>query len=603
MTGSKFHLQIMAILLIALALPALGISPTEIMPLDQVKPGMKGIGYTVFKNDIITTFDVEIIDVVYGNVSQDAIILGSISGGPDGITEITSGIQGMSGSPVYIDGRLIGAISSAFPWSLYPIHGITPIEEMLQILDKETQMTGANTAMTTFWRDMQLDKTPQELAQVISTRIANMLGSGDDSALPLAFSASGLSTSVVNELKGNLRMPLTSRSAPSTGGDLPLVDDFEPKPGSAVGALFISGDALMAAIGTLTYVSEEGNILAFGHNMGGWGEMEFPLISASVHTVIPRYSIGFKHASPQKVIGIITQDRTPGIAGRLGVFPEMVHIEIKLKGADSSTKSFHYKVARHQVFTPWLLMLLIKSTIHKNARSVGFMSVKYHLEATIEQQKQRLQIDDHIVEGDASAVAVCMVKPIIELYANPFKPVKLNSVKIELEVKEKKEILRLNRCYLDASAKKAGSTVMLNMELLGYDGKQIIRRLPVALPCKLKPGNIMIGIMDSQNYQAWRQRNHCGDLDVQDLPDLIEDINQRPSSDNLLIVLFKERTSLSIKGLSHPLLPTSLLSVMSQGSKDTPQQPFRYQVLSAIQKVELPGAVFGASTLELEVIE
>ena len=302
--------------------------PPPLMPIDDIQPGMKGLGKTVFAGTKIETFDVEILGVLKNQSPHGDAILAKVSGGPLPL-EKYGVIAGMSGSPIYIDGKLIGALAFAF---LYPkevmIAGITPIQEMLN----DANHPDSNPALT-----------PQATAN--NGLMDHALQAFNFAPIQTPLMVSGADQRVLALMKEQLA---AFNMFPIPAGNVSKASaqqaDTDLQPGSAIGIPLIRGDMDISAVGTVTYRDNE-KILAFGHPMFFAGNVQYPMSSAYVHLIVPNQINSFKLASPLETVGAITQDRRSGISGAIGMTPRMIplNVTVKTDGDQTASAATHRK--------------------------------------------------------------------------------------------------------------------------------------------------------------------------------------------------------------------------------------------------------------------
>ena len=325
------------------------------MPVQEIRRGMKGYGLSVFQGTKIERFSVKIIGVLRKTGSGSDLILARLKGGPLARTGV---IAGMSGSPVYIKGKLIGAVAYAWGFSKETIAGITPISEMLQTFryKKKKHHPG--------FRILGSGKT-----MLHNRSVASANASFRRVATPLVIS--GIQPGVFDLVSGEMKklgfLPVLGGSA---GGKMDTATANKLLPGSAVGVQLVGGDMNMTGIGTVTYNGPEG-ILAFGHPMMRRGFCSFPMTSAYIHTVMPSLNVSFKMGSPIRTVGTIHQDRSPAIAGTMGLKPDTIPVKLSL---NYGGKKFRYKytiIRDRQLFSRLLASVLLQHP-HREKRPDGF---------------------------------------------------------------------------------------------------------------------------------------------------------------------------------------------------------------------------------------
>ena len=326
-----------------------------ILPLKDLRAGMKGVGRTVFTGDQIEQFQADILGILDNSGPGQSIILARLSGGPLAKTGV---MQGMSGSPVYVDGKLIGAVALAFTFATEPIAGIRPIEEMLA------------TAR---------DTTPARRAGAPPpARTEFAWGSGGSKLVELAtpVSFSGFSRAAIDQFGPELRKlglePVqgalggggSSSSSKTTG------DPKKIQPGSMISVQLMTGDMAVGADGTVTHVDGD-RVYAFGHRFIAGGPTAMPFARSEVLALLPNLTTSFKISAAREHMGMITQDRNAAIAGVFGKRPTMTPITISVRGPGGPAKTYRMEMVPDRVFAPVLTQMAIFSAIDGSERTLG----------------------------------------------------------------------------------------------------------------------------------------------------------------------------------------------------------------------------------------
>src|SRR5579871_5694903 len=280
----------------------------DIFPLRDIRAGQRGVGRTVFAGSRVEDFQVEILGVLDNVGPGQSIILARLSGGP---LEDTGVMQGMSGSPVYIGGKLVGAVALGFQLAKAPIAGIRPIEEMLRV---------------------DPAATPTRVASIPRTHVVNGGARLEEIATPISFS--GFSSTTLEHFAPQLReLGMDPRQGVSSGGRISdaLGDPRQLEPGSMISVQLLTGDMAVSADGTVTAI--DGNKLyAFGHRFLAGGSTELPFARAEVLALLPNLQSSFKISQAREWMGVIRQDRNAAIAGVTGQRAQMTPLEIHVEG-------------------------------------------------------------------------------------------------------------------------------------------------------------------------------------------------------------------------------------------------------------------------------
>ena len=366
------------IILIFLAFTSSGANgQSSFFPVDQVKEGMTGIGKTAFKGKTIEEFNVEILGVLENDPSvgpKRNIILARLTGSN---LEKTGVIQGMSGSPVYVQGKLIGAVAFSFPFSTEAIAGITPIEEMMEIQNSANTSSRYSPPIP-IKKHLSLDEL-SEIFRKQSDLNPHALYEGKNlevMKIPLIFS--GFTNMAFEKSKSFFSSvgfsPIQVGYAQRTEG----AQDFPGtslKAGDPIGVQLISGDISLAATGTTTYV-EGKNVLAFGHPLYNLGPVSYAMTDANVITVVPSLSTSMKLTSTGRIIGNFSQDRGSGVFGEVGRMPDLVPLDIELFRSGKKTKDIHLNIVENKILTASLLNVAVTSIMSSEERSIGDLTLE-----------------------------------------------------------------------------------------------------------------------------------------------------------------------------------------------------------------------------------
>ncbi len=613
MSMRSFGVLSALLLLVAVSLPA----QTSHFPVDELRPGMVGVGRTVFEGDRLEEFKVSILGVLRNTIGpRRDLILARLEGGPLAKTGV---IAGMSGSPVYIDGRLVGAVSySLGQFSTEPIAGITPIAEMIDAtattaprtraarLDSPASLTPA--ALMTSLRqafavlrpfanspsDVQVFGDPS-----VSAGLAPLLR---PIATPLTLG--GFEPSVLEPLASALRdggfVPVMA-GAGGLQGPRPIVADTgRPaplRPGDPVGVNLMRGDLELGATGTVTHV--DGNrVYAFGHPFYGLGPTQFPMTRAHVFTVLPSLMNSMKIASTGEVIGTVQQDRATAIAGTLGPGPQLIPVKLTLKSSRGTTRTFNMQLANDQLFTPLLAYLSILNTLTSYERENGVASYALRGSATVKKYGELSFEDLFSGEQPSAAASASVVAPINFLLHNSFEDVELEGLNLEIDASEQPRSASLERVWVDGARVRPGSTVDLKVLLRTYRGDQVTRSVAVQIPPNAR-GSVSIMVADATRLSQWEARElQLQPLQTRGLPQMLRVLNSTRKNNRLYVRLVTRDGGAVVKGESLAALPASVLAVMESDRDGGNFRPLQSALLGEWE-VTADYAVTGSRTLTL----
>jgi hypothetical protein len=481
----------------ALALAAALAAQTPFFPLKDVRPGMRGVGRTVFSGDKIEEFQAEIIGVLDNIGPKESLILARLSGGP---LEHAGVMQGMSGSPVYIDGKLAGAVAMAFPYSKDPICGIRPIEDMMGRGTPPAASAGPSVALLA--RDLfgGFSKPVPILAGE-----ARML----DIATPISFG--GFSRGVVEAFSTQLRAlglePLQGVAAGARIGPA-MGDPAALKPGSMISVQLMSGDLSVGADGTLTYI-DGGKVWAFGHRFLGVGPTALPFARAEVVAVLPALNSSFKLSTAKEWMGLIDHDGETTISGELGRLPALAPITISVSRGGRRIDTYNMRMVDDPLLSPLLIQMAVSNALDVTERAVGASSVRMTGEVEFANAPAAVKIDsfyamDTGASGQASANAAV---PAAFVMQSGFKSLALKSVSINLDVFEQNRSLAVDGITLSRRSVRPGEDVTLTVSLAGEGGVEVTRPITYHAPIGLEPGPLYFTVSDAAaaNLADFRQ--------------------------------------------------------------------------------------------------
>ena len=586
----------------------------QLFPLEEIRPGMKGVGRTVFSGTEPEEFGVEILGVLPGfPAPRQSAIIARLTGP---LAERTGVFGGMSGSPVCIDGRLIGAIAFSFPFSKEPIAGITPIKQMIDIFERGggERNTGGNSEPRAFsftelastdWKPKLPKPAVTGAAFVapvaVNSPLVSLLGQQlQPIATPVVFG--GVSQEALAlyapQLQANGLLPVSGVGGAAAITRLAPATEKTLAPGTSVSVQLVRGDYSIAASGTVT-MRDGDKIYAFGHPFLSLGASDMPMTEASVVTVIPNANNSFKLAVPGQMVGNISQDRATGIYGKLGQAPKMIPVKINLRTSRDRTETYSYEVANDSFLTPLLLNLTVFSTITSTERSVGDATISINGKIDVVGHDPIL-VDRRFSAANAPMMAAGSVAvPVNALLTSGFENVQIGGVTLDITSSETKYAASLERISLDRTEAGRGDNVEIQAYVRTESGKQFVQRIPVQIPRDVPLGQLLVFVGDGS---ALQQGSAAQAFVPQDLSQLVGAINKVKKSDRLYVKLFRITPGAVIGTSELPNLPPSVLATLNS---DRTTGGFTPTVLSPIYEKELPPAEFviaGQQMIGLDVV-
>jgi hypothetical protein len=586
---------------------------TALMPIDEVRPGMEGVGRTIFQGADLQDFKVHILGVLKNvQAPQRNLILAKLEGGPLADTGV---IAGMSGSPVYVDGRLVGAVSySIGSFSKEPIAGITPIGEMI---DATTDAAPRRAA--TPQEKIDLPVTPEALTAALRATYARVSSFASNPAdiqsfgLPASAGSqmaallhpiatplvlSGLSSGTSDLVASMFRdSGFTAVFSGGASGDAP--ESSAPlRPGDPIGVSLLGGDAEMGATGTITHI-DGSKIYAFGHPFFNFGPTDFPMTRAHVYVTLPSLMSSFKIATMGDVVGALKQDRATAIAGTLGKGPNVIPISITLESSQGPKRTFHYTAVNDQLFTPLLSYVALFNTLGNYERNYGAVTFTVKGSAALSNHPT-LTFDD-IFTGDGAipAASTYVAGPLTMLLANDIEPLTVKGIDLTVTASEESRAATIERVWLDEVHPRAGQTVPVKVLTRSYRGAETISTVPIEIPANAA-GALTVMVTDGRQLNAIEQRDLRRSLQPQSVTQMIKTLNQTRRNNRIYVRLMTGTPGAVVNGEAMTSLPPSVLSVLEGDRSGGSFTPIRSAPMG---EWELPmdSAISGSRVLTIDL--
>lgn len=585
----------LAVLALSLAAPSRAAAPAvPVLPLADVRPGQAALVRTVFAGDSIETFEAEIVGVLPGGRAGGDVVLARATSP----RVVASGVaQGMSGSPVYVDGRLLGALSSGWAFSREPIFGITPIAEMLEVLDRPESEHPDGTSgpagvdprgAAPRFREFAWDDGPEPVGPAPAPAAPRALGlplaAGGlhPDALPFArelFAASGLTVTP----GGRARTP--ARTA-------------RVEPGAAVAVDVLRGDLNFSAIGTVTYVDGD-RVLIFGHPFFQSGEVRMPLSAASIVGVLPSLATSFKLGVPGAPIGTVTQDRRAAVAGRLGGAPALLPFRVEVS-AGGRTQRFAFEVIEDRSLLPQLVGTAAMNSVLESGGSGLQQSFRWSLTAWSGARTLRLA-DVAAGESPLGEMLSAVSAPLRFLAGNPYERCRFDSLRVAVEVTPGREQWTVRGARAAAASVRPGGTLRVSVDLERWRGERRTAELDVPVPGEFPNGRYTLWLGGGGELDRAIAGRLPSRFRPVSLADAWERLGAVHRTDRLHSALWARAPEVSSDGLDYPELPHSALAVLA--SPETAGDGARRAGWALVEgpSLDWPGVVRGEATLDIVV--
>ncbi len=533
----------------------------ETIPVSQIHEGMRGVAYTVFQGTKPEPMDVEVLGILKNaNGPKGDIILVRLGGKK---AEYTGVVAGMSGSPVYFNGKLAGAVAFRIgEMSKEPIAGVTPISEMLEISALDSTPTSVPVQVKsgpTFAAKTSGPGSPTTTTQ----GFANYLKPIDT---PLVFS--GFSEDTVQKFAGQFAsagiVPVMGvGSASDTKQPDPLL------PGSAVSAILVRGDMNIAATCTVTYIDAE-HLLACGHPLMQFGMVNLPMTKAEVLATLPSPLNAFKIVNATETVGSFVQDRHTGILGEFGKEPAMIPVTLTIHGG-TAPKSFHYEVLNNARLSPVAISTTVYNALH-GVNEYGDETT-YAMKGDISVDGfPKVKLQDMFASADGTQPAAMLAANSVgdffgRIFDNPYSTPDIKGLQLDFEVTNERRWARLESARTDVSEARPGDDILVEVLLRPYRGDAVIEHIPVRIPQSASKGSTL-HIMVSDGDMLDRARRGASGGQKLDLASTIGILNKQHVNNRVYVSVLNEDPEAMVGDKVMPALPLSVMNVMD-GMKGT----------------------------------
>jgi hypothetical protein len=573
--------------------------PKTYWDVSQIRPGMKGVGRTVMLGTKPEEFGAEVLGVMRDvNPGRD-MILCRLTGCN---LEHAGIIQGMSGSPIFIDGKLLGAVAFAWEFAKDPIAGVTPFQQMIKYVRSNDRRIAAEAMDPTRGPFHAAGRPASPILQELAGAEADAIspsplavavsGGGFGGMTPIVtpLAASGFSPRALSLLGERLRplgmAPVAGGGAPDqiirSEGDRPLL------PGSPLSVALVTGDFDLSGIGTVTHV--EGNrVYAFGHPMFSLGACEFPLMTGYIHTVYPRASVSMKMGSPLKIVGVIDTDVSTSIAGRLGVKPDLLPVFIRVKtGHYADAQSYRVRIVREPILLPHLLMSVLTSAIDTEGNLPEELTAQ--MSATFQVKGSEPITFSDTFSGPrytgplgASALFSPLASIVNVLLRNTMAPVRIESIACDVEIEAGRKVAQIESVRLLSEIIEPGHELKALVTVKPYKGNRETIECSIPIPSDFPEGQSEVVVCDAANSIRRRLRNNPSLLEPRDLEGFLRTIRVQtePKRKAVYVHIPSPERGVSIKGEDLPNLPGSVRAVFAS-KRETPTPQIRNDIIRVL---------------------
>jgi hypothetical protein len=588
---------LLAALFVWLCAPSLFARDPEIFPLSQIQPGLKGEAYTIFAGDQIEKFDLVVIGVMPNFLApKESIILVQLLGAK---VEHTGVVAGMSGSPVYIDGKLAGAISLKLgQFNKEPLAGVTPIENILSLPKGQPSALRAEALPAEAPASEQTEarlEIPSDWASRAGVSGGSFLTPIDS---PLVFS--GFSAVAIRQFE---REFAAYGLAATQGGTADArSDDANIRPGDMVSAIFLEGDMSLGASCTVTAIVD-GRVYVCGHPLFGFGPIQMPMARGRVLTTLSSEQESTKIVNVGGTIGSFSQDRVTGVVGSLGAPPKMIPIDMTIATPDGD-RHLSFRMISNPKLTPEIIGIaalngLIQSSVYGDGTTMhltGGIDIAGHSSVTLDNLFP--PVDSSIPDGLPVAIAVQSV--FQRIFTNQFETANIERVTLRMESMPERRQMTIEGAWLDKSEAEPGDTVTVRVQLRPYRGSPVIRDVRIAIPPQAPRGTSM-QILASDSGTLNRMSVVSGSqARLGNLEQLIAVLNRERRNNRLYVTLLGSSPTLVVQDKLMPNVPASQINLLDQRGGPTSSLLVR-ESAAGEWSLPLDEIVQGSTTLTIQI--
>ncbi len=581
------------IIFILLFTLTISLGSVEIFKYNKLKKGMEGEGKTIFKGTNIETFKFKILGFLENfSPGKNLIIAELFSPELNGIGVIA----GMSGSPVFIDGKIIGSVSYGFTFSKKPIAGITPIEDILKVKDYDAPEYTINISDIKINFD---EKNIRNLKNILRREIVKRINpASDEGMLPIGLlsTSKGISSQANRLLKplftpsDNLRLRTNSQKkiAPKTsvnGAD-------------AVSIPLVRGDFEYSSSGTVTYTNGK-KIYIFGHPFFNLGKVEFPLHKAEVVSVVPSYQESFKLSSTKEMIGTVTQDRFSSVMGELGKIPYMIPLHVFFKNRN---RKFDVEMINHPLLTPAMTQLSVANIFLTEIQQYGFNSLRVNGKIFIENENNIVINDLFSGANSYNEFADMLLAINFFLMNNKEKPIKIQKMDFNVEVSESVKRGQISSVLINKNEFKPGELMEIKIIIKNERGAINKESIRLKAPALKSGSKFQILVADKNEIGRFESKNIKSSFFPAKLSSLIRAINNIRKNNRIYIKIIVPKKGMFLKGYEFSNLPSGMRNVFNYNSTSGKKFEIKFSSIEDYQ-MEVPVIITGKKMFKLKIRE
>ncbi len=579
----------------------------DVMPLSEVKRGMEGYGYSIFSGSVAEKFDVEVLGIIEREMDTN-IIMVRLSNNE--WIEKGNVSKGMSGSPVFIDGKLIGAVALTYKWVKEPLGFLRPIEEMLELLDRKNlieeekkdklELVPLETVMSkNFWKDFNNSDIVEETGSIgeyldkysdivndTSKQGASSLGEPTPIITPVM--VSGISDDILDSISDEFLSYGFELISAGEGSSEPIKKnpDSDIKPGDTIGLQYMRGDINAHSIGTVTYRKDD-KVLFFGHKSLNVGKMDVPLIKGFIYTTVPLQSISFKYGRPIEEIGKATYDFKAGVVGELGTFSKMIPVSVNIKnGKVSSTNdstnseiesmNYNFEIFPNYLFFSGLFYAAVQNVFRSAISEYGEHTTEFNYSITVKNHTtdkvDTVTIKDFISSGTIESLDKLILYRVIQptqiLMHNYYADTEILSLNFEATIDHQKQVGYIEDVTIPDNKIYAGKEASVLIDISTEHGETIRKEVKVKVPEYLKEGQtIAIRVSNRKGLLSYLANKNPSLMKYGSYERLLDILSYEQDYSELVVWIASIDNGFIVEGEEYPDLPESLQNIFRNHNK------------------------------------
>ncbi len=613
MIHGHFRTLLVALAIAVAATPRLfGQNDIQFYPISQVQPGLKGVGKTIFQGQEIEEFRVDVLGVLKNATGPKRdLILARLSGGP---LEKTGVIAGMSGSPVYIDGKLLGAVAISFPFSKEPLAGITPIEEMVQVVP--TSLPGAAPAKPA--ANIRVARIPgsEEFGRLIPDEDDSLEGwvkelpstsdDGEFAGLRLPLRFGGFDSEAIRAYAPVFRRlgfePM--QGAVLAGGKDAAVKITDLTPGSMISLLLVRGDLNLNVDCTVTYRKGK-DLYACGHRFLMAGPTQIPFAPSRVITTVANLASSFKLDAPGDIVGSITQDRFGAIFGTVGAKSPQIPVHMRVASTLNRPVEYNFELAQNPFLSPILLNLSVLSALSVTERSFGPSTLELKGKIRLA-NSEPIEIED-VISGEANtpnSAALILAGPLGMLLNASFPDLRVEGVELSIAASNEKRIATVDQVWSSKSEVAPGDRIEITAVLRNPSGETFIQKLPITIPESVTDRNLSLMVGSGSSLNVMQMRLATLMSTPRNLHQLVQALNKMRRNNRLYALLMAPQRSFVIQGDEYPSPPPSLVQTfLADPAVSSSVISSGMSIVGDVETKPILQSIRGQKTLLLKVVD